>query len=737
MDRDEVEGVKWDAWNRALASVAGILAVGGRRDDGALDQLYNIAVELRERLRYSQGRLRGLKQELSVTVAATRSERHEAMARLQELETEVARLAGAVQAQGTTLAARETVSQSQAAENDQLRRHIAALERQLQRSEEDRRVTMVERNDALRHLERMTKLLEESEGRVAEVQGEHNRLLGELVVTKGRLADMSALETLYGAARDELQRLDKENLELKDMVAAGAVQLGRSRILEALGIPDKPATERSTATPRTRRSRPGTPGATTAIMSYGGSPGSVGLAAGGLRLGSDRSRSAPRSRRGTSLPSGSISGPPSPAGRLQVSSPRAASRAHSLSHFQSNSQSPSLEDPVSEMAFLGPPSAAYPPDPENYLFYRVGGGYEPKVNPTQPTNPQPRASGWVPKDVVRLIQAFRHSYGLSLEWRFWEPLVLMIDEVYRNRADSTLAAMKAAQQEKLKAIKRQVRAALGYPSAVANGKINHLQRQLKSARKILAWSDRKGEQSLRQMAMKDYHLGYQLDRAVEENYTLRRSLQDLEQRYSHTIEGAAPGRFSPGGHVTTPAGSGVPRGRSITSASPPSAAGVPSPQRSNSDLYASALHSPQRMSSIASQQHIMSPKRPHEHELERFHRVSDRYVGGPPYPYPHAQPQPQPQLQTQRSRQSLNQLPHEADDGLPSQRSLSQQRNSQYSDQPQQFPRSHSDSQGHSHSHNQLRASDGTFSRRTSMSALPGGLGARTDGASMGGLSHT
>mgnify|MGYP001807657979 CR=1 FL=1 len=26
-------------------------------------------------------------------------------------------------------------------------------------------------------------------------------------------------------------------------------------------------------------------------------------------------------------------------------------------------------------------------------------------------------------------QAFRHSYGLSLEWRFWEPLVLMIDEV--------------------------------------------------------------------------------------------------------------------------------------------------------------------------------------------------------------------------------------------------------------------------------------------------------------------
>ncbi len=52
---------------------------------------------------------------------------------------------------------------------------------------------------------------------------------GELVATKGRLADLSALETLYGSARDELDRLDKENLELKDMVATGTVTLGRSR----------------------------------------------------------------------------------------------------------------------------------------------------------------------------------------------------------------------------------------------------------------------------------------------------------------------------------------------------------------------------------------------------------------------------------------------------------------------------------------------------------------------------
>ena len=31
------------------------------------------------------------------------------------------------------------------------------------------------------------------------------------------------------------------------------------------------------------------------------------------------------------------------------------------------------------MAFLGPPSSAYPPDPENYVFYRVGGGYASKI----------------------------------------------------------------------------------------------------------------------------------------------------------------------------------------------------------------------------------------------------------------------------------------------------------------------------------------------------------------------
>ncbi len=44
----------------------------------------------------SHSRLRSLKQELSVTSASARAERHEALARLRELETEVARLVSAV-----------------------------------------------------------------------------------------------------------------------------------------------------------------------------------------------------------------------------------------------------------------------------------------------------------------------------------------------------------------------------------------------------------------------------------------------------------------------------------------------------------------------------------------------------------------------------------------------------------------------------------------------------------------
>ncbi len=48
----QVEGVKWDAWNRTLAGLAGILAVGGRKNDDSLARAYDTAVELRERLRY-------------------------------------------------------------------------------------------------------------------------------------------------------------------------------------------------------------------------------------------------------------------------------------------------------------------------------------------------------------------------------------------------------------------------------------------------------------------------------------------------------------------------------------------------------------------------------------------------------------------------------------------------------------------------------------------------------------
>ncbi len=40
-------------------------------------------------------------------------------------------------------------------------------------------------------------------------------------------------------------------------------------------------------------------------------------------------------------------------------------------------------------------------------------------------------------------------------------------------------------------VKRQLRSALAYPSALANGRINHLQRQLAAARKVLAAGDQK------------------------------------------------------------------------------------------------------------------------------------------------------------------------------------------------------------------------------------------------------
>ncbi|PNH10823.1 hypothetical protein TSOC_002338 [Tetrabaena socialis] len=226
---DEVDGAKWDAWNRLLSGLATQLSVVGKKDDGVLSRLFELAVEMRDKLKFSQGRLRSVKQELATTAANARSERHESLARLRELETEVARLAGAVHAQGSTLGARETVAQAQAVENEHLRRQVAALEKQLAHIEEDRVTTLTERNEALRHLDRMTQLLEESETAVVAAQTDHSGLLGELVATKGRLADLSALETLYGAARDELERLDKENLELKDMVTSGTAQLGRSR----------------------------------------------------------------------------------------------------------------------------------------------------------------------------------------------------------------------------------------------------------------------------------------------------------------------------------------------------------------------------------------------------------------------------------------------------------------------------------------------------------------------------
>ncbi len=50
-----------------------------------------------------------------------------------------------------------------------------------------------------------------------------------LLSTKTKLGEVSHLQGLYLAAREELDRLDKENGELKEMVQSGVYDVGRSR----------------------------------------------------------------------------------------------------------------------------------------------------------------------------------------------------------------------------------------------------------------------------------------------------------------------------------------------------------------------------------------------------------------------------------------------------------------------------------------------------------------------------
>ncbi len=55
-----------------------------------------------------------------------------------------------------------------------------------------------------------------------------------------------------------------------------------------------------------------------------------------------------------------------------------------------------------ELVWLGPPCSAYPPGAEQYEYLRVAGGYAPCC--TGATLDVPKASGWVPKQVVRAVQ---------------------------------------------------------------------------------------------------------------------------------------------------------------------------------------------------------------------------------------------------------------------------------------------------------------------------------------------
>ena len=56
--------------------------------------------------------------------------------------------------------------------------------------------------------------------------------------------------------------------------------------------------------------------------------------------------------------------------------------------------------------------------PEAEELLKVGEPEDEVVTPEpSPEEDRAKASGWVPKDVIRLVQAFKHSHGIKVEWR--------------------------------------------------------------------------------------------------------------------------------------------------------------------------------------------------------------------------------------------------------------------------------------------------------------------------------
>lgn len=292
-------------------------------------------------------------------------------------------------------------------------------------------------------------------------------LMAALVASKARLSELHALEGLYCEARDELERLDKENLELRDMWQNGVAELGRSRILEGLPagshslLPDSllPA---YTGTKKSAKGKKKNGW----IQEY--------MYDGGMQ---------PLARS-------------SPTRSLPVSSPS------------------SLPD----MAYLGPSSRMYPPDPDSFVYVRVGGGYDSKHVGTEEL---PKASGWVPKDVIKVVQAFRHAYKLHFpDWVAWEPLLLLIDEVYRAYQKRLPVPIKPR-------VPANMAPQLQLPHVVQSSRIAGLKRQLESMRRSLGMRSCRDTNTLKKIAEREYQMTRQLDEAIEQNIQLRRAVSQL------------------------------------------------------------------------------------------------------------------------------------------------------------------------------------------------------------------
>lgn len=190
------------------------------------------------------------------------------------------------------------------------------------------------------------------------------------------------------------------------------------------------------------------------------------------------------------------------------------------------------------------------------------------------SEPLPKASGWIPKDAVRLAQAFKHSHGITLDWRYWEPFLLMLNEVYHTTAGGryhggtygsgayakagggggTLrykagrpASARAAYGDEAETYERGASPGRGtgdvarqylsrlasYPVVVQAERIVALRKELEKTRAgrggggggVSAREQRERDDFIRTMAEKDYHILNELGEVVGENQRLRRSTQ--------------------------------------------------------------------------------------------------------------------------------------------------------------------------------------------------------------------